>query len=91
MSTSGSVHPFRSYFTAHDVSPMRINIRFARFKPSSIIAAPADAPAPRQGIYTLSGVRIGDTQPLAPGIYIVNGKKKMVGRTAPGKNAMQME
>jgi hypothetical protein len=39
----------------------------------------------------MSGVRIDDTRPLSPGIYIVNGKKKMVDRTAPGKNAMQME
>lgn len=30
------------------------------------------------GIYTLTGVRISESTPLRPGIYIQNGKKRIV-------------
>ena len=39
----------------------------------------ADKLAKNNAIYTLSGVRVAEGN-LAPGLYIVNGKKVMIGR-----------
>lgn len=35
-------------------------------------------PSAAQGTYTLTGIRVDDTKPLRPGIYIQNGKKVVV-------------
>ena len=91
--TTNGMKAFRAYFVAQDNQPARINIDYARFKPAGIIAVKADAPTPRQGTYTLSGVRV-DTPPTSPlgsaaslveelstlkkGIYIINGRKTVV-------------
>lgn len=44
--------------------------------PTAIEAVTTDAPAKKQGIYNLHGVRLGnDLDRLPAGVYIVNGKK----------------
>ena len=44
--------------------------------PSAIEHVTTDALAAKQGIYTISGVKLnGEVKDLPKGIYIVNGKK----------------
>lgn len=84
---TGGVKAFRAYFVAQDHHPAHISIAHTRFKPNDIIDTSilsikrtegVDTITPRQGVFMLNGVRVDDSQSLSPGIYIINGRKKVV-------------
>ncbi len=77
--SSGRVKPFRAYFTALEEAPEHIGIGFVSLQPAGISTIHADSTDVRSGVYTLSGLRTDDgTGQLPPGIYIINGKKRVV-------------
>ena len=76
---SGRMNPFRAYFTSLEKGPESIGIAFHSFTPSGISTVQADDSHRNQTVYTLSGIRLDNGQrPLAPGLYIINGKKTLI-------------
>ena len=83
ISTTQGMKPFRAFFTALGDQPQRILIGYRRFMPTAITTVQSGESPQPQGIYTLGGVRVDTSHtshpsPLKKGIYIVNGKKKVV-------------
>ena len=83
LSTTQGMKPFRAFFTALADKPQRILIGYRHFMPTGITTVQAGESPQPQGVYTLGGIRVDTPHTSHPsslkkGIYIVNGKKKVV-------------